>query len=142
MKKQTFANIVNATLFILIKHRDKDGLLSFHGDLAQNVTDAQEYEYYINNFFKTRDSELTDQDYTFYENAANNLIDDMAEKKEQECLDVNLKINDEEHLRKIKKGVKILEKLNWKLGIDYSFKDGDFFMSAKNKKKLREILNK
>lgn len=141
MKKQTFANIVNAALFILIKHRDKDGLLSFHGDLAQNVTDAQEYEYYINNFFKTRDSELTDQDYTFYENAANNLIDDMAEKKE-EVSDVNLKINDEEHLRKIKKGVRFFEKINWKLGIDYSFKDGDFFMSAKNKKKLREILQK
>ncbi len=134
--------MINSALFILIKHRDKDGLLSFHGDLAQNVTNAQEYEFYINNFFKTKNKELTDRDYEFYETAANNLIADMNEEKEENNLETNTKINDDEHLRKIKKGVRLLEKLNWKLGVDYSFKDGDFFMSAKNKKKLREILQK
>ena len=134
--------MINSALFILIKHRDKDGLLSFHGDLTQNVTNAQEYEFYINNFFKTKNKELTDRDYEFYETAANNLIADMNEEKEENNLETNTKINDDEHLRKIKKGVRLLEKLNWKLGVDYSFKDGDFYMSAKNKKKLREILQK
>lgn len=141
MKKQTFINIVNTTLFILIKHRDAQGLYLFHNELAKNVS-VQDFTFYIENFFVTMQKQISYDDILFFENAANGLIQTVAEKKEENCADVNTKLNDENHLRKIKKGVKLLEKLGWKLGIDYSFKDGDFYMSTQNKKKLREILQK
>jgi len=141
MKKQTFINIVNTTLFILIKHRDAQGLFEFNGELAKNVS-VQDFTFYLENFLTIYIPHLTEEDCMFFENAANGLIQRVAERKEESCADVNTKLNDENHLRKIKKGVKLLEKLGWKLGIDYSFKDGDFYMSTQNKKKLREILQK
>jgi hypothetical protein len=141
MKKQTFINIVNTTLFILIKHQDAQGLFEFNGELAKNVS-VQDFTFYLENFLTIYAPQLTEEDCMFFENAANSLIQRVTERKEESCVDVNTKLNDENHLRKIKKGVKLLETLGWKMGVDYSFKDGDFYMSAKNKKKLREILNK
>ena len=141
---QTLINVINYALLVLIKHRDKNGLLFYSQNLAKEFS-GEDYVTVFNTFFQTNQQELTEEDINFFNEIALEII---AENKQKETPKVKkkkprMKVDEEKRMKNIKKTIIFLEKkMGWQLGLDYSFLNGNIHMSPANKKKLREIMNK
>lgn len=145
---QTLINVINYALLVLIKHRDKNGLLFYSQNLAKEFS-GEDYVTVFNTFFQTNQQELTEEDVNFFNELALEMIAENKQKEQpKETPKVKkkkprMKVDEEKRMKNIKKTIIFLEKkMGWQLGLDYSFLNGNIHMSHENKKKLREIMNK
>lgn len=143
---QTLINVINYALLVLIKHRDKNGLLFYSQNLAKEFS-GEDYVTVFNTFFQTNQQELTEEDINFFNELALELI---AENKPQvkpkpkvKKKKTRMKVDEANRMKNIKKTIVFLQKkMGWELGKDYSFLNGNIHMSRVNKEKLREIMDK
>ena len=125
--------IVNSTLYLLVKHRNTELLQNYCRSLKE-FFENEEYLDLFDAFFEMYSDELEEDDILFFQNMLDDFIDKTNRKKKE--------LLEEEHLRKIKKQIIFFKKrFNWELGKDYSFKKGRIFMSKRNEKILRESIS-
>ena len=129
--KNKLYNFISHALFVFVKHRDENGILFFSKKMTDEF-DKEKFSGLINYFFKFYAEELEEEDFLFFQTVTETFIENAQKTLQKE--------NEEVTLKKIKKTVNFLEKIGWRLGVDYSFKNGKLFMSRKNEKKLREIM--
>lgn len=137
---QTLINVINYALLVLIKHRDKNGLLFYSQNLAKEFS-GEEYVAVFNTFFQTNQEQLTEDDLNFFNELALEIIAENKPKVKKKK--PRMKVDEEKRMKNIKKTIVFLQKkMGWELGLDYSFLNGNIHMSTENKKKLRETMNK
>lgn len=134
MKKSKLNNVVAHTLFVLVKHKDENGMLYFCKKLTDDF-DKEAFSKLLNYFFNFYKDSLEEDDFLFFQQTTDNFVNEVRKQ-------LSTDVEEEERLKKLKKGVAFFEKIGFRLGEDYSFKNGNFYMSKKNKLRLKTIMER
>ncbi len=140
MVNNKFDVISYSFLMYVIKRRDVEGLIYLANALVDCLTLA-EFGKVINNFIEANIESLDEDDLLFFQNSANNFIDNQSEiitKRKQEKSD----IFDDIDMRKITKAVALFEKNGLVMGTDYSFYQGKIRMKKECQEKIKKLLGK